>query len=362
MVRLLGKRGAPKHTLLGVFRKARRVHLGLDVGSSSVKFVAVGSESGSRSCRLLKYGATRIPPVSGETTELDTSNLIRELLAETQLPCEDLTAAVPGSSTVVRYIHIPKMTLQEARSALRYEASQYIPFRAEEARMDCHILDGAVSPEADMMKIMVVATRISEAEKRLQLLKAAGLSPLVLDVDSVAVLNAFEATGIASGAHGGVALIHIGSRQTHLSVLHDGCPAFTREMEVGGEMLTAAIARGLGTPLADAEALKVSGDPSAASPLEAPLRSLAGQFRSSLDYYQGKSGSGVSRVYISGGTSLLDPLGTSLSETLSVPVERWDPFQSMDTSDFAEDSNLRHTAPVFAVAVGLAIRGIADYD
>lgn len=362
MVRLLGKRGAPKHALLGVFRKAKRASIGLDVGSSSIKLVALVGESGSGGFRLLKYGATRIPPVSEQTTELDTSNCIRELLAETKLDCEDVTAAVPGSSTVVRYIQMPKMTLQEARSALRYEASQYIPFRAEDARMDCHILDGAVSPEADMMKIMVVATRSTEAEKRLDLLKAAGLSASVLDVDSLAVLNAFEATGISSGAHGGVASIHIGARQTHLSVLHDGSPAFTRDMEVGGEMLTAALARGLGIPLADAEALKVSGDPGASSHLEAPLRSLVGQFRSSLDYYQGKSGSGVGRVYISGGTSLLEPLGKSLSESLSVPVNRWDPFQGMDTSDFAEDSILRHSAPVFAVAVGLAIRGLADYD
>jgi type IV pilus assembly protein PilM len=175
----------------------------------------------------------------------DTSNLIRELFAETKAVCSEVVAAVPGSFAVVRYIQMPKMPLHEARSALRYEASQYIPFRAEEARIDCDILNGAICPADDMMKIMLVATRTSEVEKCLELLKAAGLSPLVLDVDSVAVLNAFEATGISAAAPGDIAVIHIGGSQTHLSVIQGGCPAFTRDIEVGGDTLTAAVARGM---------------------------------------------------------------------------------------------------------------------
>lgn len=356
MVRVLGKGGARKHALFGGFRKAKRVSVGLDVGSSSIKLVALVRESGNRSYRLLKYGVRRIPAVSGEPTKQNTSNLIRELFAETKIDCKDVIAAVPGTSAVVRYIQMPKMTLQEARNALRYEASQYIPFRAEEARMDYHILNGALGQADDMMKMMLVATRTSEAERRLEVLKAAGLSPLVLDVDSLALLNAFETTGIPGETPGSIALIHLGSRQTHLSVVQDGCPAFTRDMEAGGETLTEAISRGLGLSLAEAEAVKVSGDAIIRPHLESPLRSLAGQLRSSLDYYQGKSGNGGSKVYLSGGTSLLKPLGQFLSESLGIPAEKWNPFQGIDTSDFVEDSNLRHIGPVLAVAVGLAIR------
>ncbi len=356
MVRVLGKGSARKHALFGGSRKVKRLSVGLDVGSSSIKLVALVRESGNRGYRLLKYGVKGIPAASGEPTTQNTSNLIRELFAEAKIDCKDVIAAVPGTSTVVRYIQMPKMTLPEARNALRYEASEYIPFRAEEAQMDCHILNGASRGTDDMMTTMLVATRTSEAEKRLEVLKAAGLSPLVLDVDSLAILNAFEAAGISGETPGGIASIHLGSRQTHLSVVQDGCPAFTRDMEVGGETLTVAIACGLGLSIAEAEALKVSGDAITQPHVESPLRSLAGQLRSSLDYYQGKSGNGVSKVYISGGTSLLKPLGEFLSDSLGILAEKWNPFQGIDTSDFVEDSNLRHIGPVLAVAVGLAIR------
>jgi Tfp pilus assembly PilM family ATPase len=108
------------------------VSVGLDVGTSSIKLVPLVQEGGNRRYRLLRYGVKRIPPVSGEPTKQNTSNLVRELLAEAKIDCKGVVSAVPGTSAVVRYLRMPKMTLQEARNALRYKASEYITFRAEE--------------------------------------------------------------------------------------------------------------------------------------------------------------------------------------------------------------------------------------
>jgi type IV pilus assembly protein PilM len=207
-----------------------------------------------------------------------------------------------------------------------------------------------------MMKMMIVATRTSEAEKRLEALKAAGLSPLVLDVDSLAIVNAFEVAGISGVDPGGTALIHFGGRQTHLSVVQGGRPAFTRDIEVGGETLIAALAHGLGLNLTEGETLKASGDATIRPHLEPALSSLAGQLRSSLDDYQWVSGERLDKVYIGGGTSLFKPLPQFLSDSLDISAEKWDPFQSIYSSDFIGDSTLRHISPVVAVDVGLANR------
>ncbi len=337
-------------------KKTNKHSVALDVGTSLVKLVAFIREAGGKRLRLWKYAVRPIPLGAGKASDSTVINLVKELYAEAKLDLDEVISAIPGTSAVVRYIQMPRMTLQEARAALRYEAAQYIPFKTEEAQMDCHILDGTSTQKADTMRLMLVATRKTDAQKRVELLQKAGLSPVILDVDCLAVLNAFEMSGILSGQKEAVGLINIGGRQTNLNVIQDGCPVFTRDVEVGGGGITVAIARGLGISLADAEGLKVAGDAIVQPHLEIVLRSIVHQVRSSFDYYQGSSGREVKKVYISGGTSLLKGLDNFLSDSLGIPASCWDPLHGIDTSDFKNDAALRSLAPLLTVAVGLASR------
>jgi len=337
-------------------KKRSKVSVGLDIGTSFIKLVALVRNGGGKKHKLLKYGVKAIPPGGSKASDENIVSLIKELYAETNVGTEEVVAAIPGTSAVVRYIQMPRMTRDEAREALKYEAGQYIPFNTEEAQMDCHILDGVSSEKSDTMKLLLVATRRSEAEKRVELLRKAGLTPVVLDVDSLAVLNAFDLTGAPSRHKEAVGLIHIGTRQTNLNVVQDGVPAFTRDVEVGGGGITVAIARGLGVDIADAEGLKVSGDVIIQPHLEIVLRSIVHQLRSSFDYYQGNQGKEVHKVYLSGGTSLLTGLRDFLTESLGVATEPWDPLDGIDISDFKNDSALHPLAPLLTVAVGLASR------
>jgi type IV pilus assembly protein PilM len=338
--------------------KNGRLTVGVDVGSSSVKLVALTRDAAGGHFRLCTYGVRGIPTTSSPPSDEAVADVIRELYAETGLSVNEVISAVPGTSAVVRYIHMPRMTLSEARESLKYEAGQYIPFKAEEARIDCHILNGAGTQRSETMKLMLVATRTTDAERRVEMLKAAGLSPIILDVDSLAILNAFETKGLSGDEPDVIGLIHLGSRQTNLSVLQSGNPAFTRDIEVGGGGITVAIARGLGISLSDAEGLKLSGDAIIQPHLEIVLRSIVHQLRSSFDYYQGNSGKEVKKVYVSGGTSLLSSLTEFLTDSLGIPVVSWDPLQGIDASGFENDSALRSLSPMLTVAVGLASRRI----
>jgi type IV pilus assembly protein PilM len=337
-------------------KKNKKVSIGLDVGSFSVKVVALIREGGGKRLRLWRYGVKTIPRGMSKCSDGDIVKLIRELLLETKLDHNEVISSLPGTSAVVRYIDMPRMTLQEAREALKYEAGQYIPFKAEEAQMDCHVLNDLPGDKSESMRLMLVAARRSDAKKRVEMLRQAELTPVVLDVDSIAILNAFETTGMLSAQKGAIGLINIGARQSNLNVAQDGHPAFTRDIEVGGGGITVAIARGLGVNLSDAEGLKVSGDAIIQPHLEIVLKSIVHQLRSSFDYYQGSSGKEVKKVYISGGTSLLRGLADFLTDSLGIATEPWDPFQGIDTSDFEGDAALGFLAPLLAVAVGLASR------
>jgi len=336
-------------------RKNNRLSVGLDVGSSSVKLVGLIHEGGKK-LRLWKYGVRSFPAGPSKSLDSEAVRLVKEIMSELKIEHKEVIASLPGTSAVVRYIQMPRMTRQEARDALKYEAAHYIPFKPEEAQMDCFILDNGSGQKGETMKLMLVAARKKEAEKRVEMLEQADLSPVVLDVDSIATLNAFETTGMLSGQKDAIGLINIGARQTNLNVIQDGFPAFTRDIEVGGGGITVAIARGLGVNLADAEGLKVSGDAIIQPHLEIVLKSIVHQLRSSFDYYQGSSAREVKKVYVSGGTSLLRDLKEFLAESLGIPTEPWDTFKGIDTSDFQHDAALSALAPLLTVAVGLASR------
>lgn len=337
-------------------KKSSKLSVGLDVGSSSAKVVALIREGGGKRLRLWRYGVKVLPERASESPGDGLSKTIKELLSELKLDQKDVNFSLPGTSAVVRHIQMPRMTLQEAKEALKYEAGQYIPFKAEEAQMDCHMLDNASDEKSETMKLMLVAARKSEAKKRVGILERAELTPVVLDVDSIAILNAFETTGMLSDQEGPIGLINIGARQTNLNVIQDGQAAFTRDIEVGGGGITVAIARGLGVSLADADGLKVAGDAIIQPHLEIVLKSIVHQLRSSFDYYQGSSGQDIKKVYISGGTSLLQGIREFLTESLRIETAPWDPFQGIVTSDFEDDAALGALSPLLPVAVGLAAR------
>jgi Tfp pilus assembly PilM family ATPase len=89
------------------------------------------------------------------------------------------------------------------------------------------------------------------------------------------------------------------------------------------------------------------------------LVELAGEIARSVEFLASQRPNlTVTRVYLAGGGALLRELDRFLEMQLGVPVERLNPFQNMDLSAVAGRLGrdyLEQTAPLYAVAVGLAL-------
>ena len=99
-------------------KKKSKISVGLDVGSSSVKVVALTREGGKK-LRLLKYGIKSIPGGESISDEKVVSEVVKDLLSETELEQKEVIPSLPGTSAVVRYIEMPRMTIEDAREADR---------------------------------------------------------------------------------------------------------------------------------------------------------------------------------------------------------------------------------------------------
>ncbi len=167
---------------------------------------------------------------------------------------------------------------------------------------------------------------------------------------------------------GTTALLNIGASVMNINILKDGISIFTRDITVGGNRYTEALQRDFGLTYEDAEKVKrgeeVEGadQEQIAGVMSSVTDDIVAETQRSFEFFRSTTGSDkVSRVLVSGGCARIGNFTTVLSERLEIPVEVVDPFKKIkiDPKRF-ESAVIAESAPLCAVAVGLAIRRPGD--
>lgn len=333
----------------------KRSTVGLDIGESCIKLVALQEEGRKQRYKLIKYAIRTFENHTTEEAARDdvVVEAIKQIYRKTRLDEKKVRVALSGSSVVVRYVSIPAMSIEEAKQNIKYEGAQHIPFDIDDVEIDCDIIKNG--SESQKMEVIIAAVRKEACSRLMGIVEKAGLTPVIVDVNSVALMNAFNYAHVADAGEA-VAVVNIGAHNSEINVLHSQAPVFSRILEIGGNEVTAAIGKGLGIDLARAEELKMFGDIIIKPFVEKVLEEMVRNFRSSFDYYEGMSGTDVNRIYLSGGGALYEDMRVFMQNSLGIPAELWDPFAQIDTTAFKSDKEFQSLRRMFTVAVGLAIR------
>ena len=175
----------------------QRQLLGLDIGSSSIKLVQIKEHRGRYT--LQKFGVKELEPeVIVDGTVMDEGRVvsaIKELLAEHNVKFKQVAISISGHAVIVKKISLPPMPDEELDGQVKLSAEQYIPFDINEVNLDFHVLPPSESAdEQDEMSIVLVAAKKDKVNELTELVKAAGLIPIVMDVDAFAVENMYGVT------------------------------------------------------------------------------------------------------------------------------------------------------------------------
>jgi type IV pilus assembly protein PilM len=171
--------------------------------------------------------------------------------------------------------------------------------------------------------------------------------------------------------------VDLGGETTDIVITEAGQMRLTRNVNIGGDSLTKAVATRLdlefqsaaqlkeekGIVLLEGETMPEDRTVLAVHDAMLPiLGDLATEIRRSLDYFQTRwRESRVGRVVISGGTARLANLSRFLSLELGVETIVGDPFVQCEVPERVLPAMLRQQlAPAMATAVGLAMRGVAE--
>jgi type IV pilus assembly protein PilM len=345
--------------------------VGLDIGSSSVKLCVLKPVKSGYA--LQSFGLVPLPSeaiVDGALMNSSAvTDAISELVRSHKVKIKEAAIAISGNSVIIKKINLPSMTADELEEQIRWEAEQYIPFDINDVNLDVQILRPAATPQSQM-DVLLVAAKKDMINDYVQVVTEAGLIPIVCDVDTFAVENAFERNyDVPQGET--VVLINIGAAKANINVISKGVSSFTRDINVGGNAFSEEIQKRLNVSYDEAEALKIGGgnkDPDGVVPHEVDNviqqvnEQVATEVQRTLDFYAATSADNqFSKIYLSGGSAKLGSLGKTLSSRIGAPVEILQPFRRLEVDERKFDSEyMKNLAPQAAVCVGLAMRYIGD--
>ncbi len=342
---------------------AKKGLLGLDIGSSSIK--AVELELGKKSTKLTHFGMIQLPPEAiVDGAFMDSASIvesIRSLVEGLKVKTKNVAVSIAGHSVIIRKINIAAMPESQLEESIKWEAEQYIPFDIEDVNLDFQILDEPAGP--DQMTVLLVAAKKEMINDYTAVIEEAGLHPVIVDVDSFAIENAYNLNNESSDDEV-VALVNIGAGVMNVNILKGGTSAFTRDISIGGRQITEEIQKRLKMTYEEAEALKVGENGPAAknAEVEEVVRStaeqLAAEVRRSLEFFAASSsGEEIKKIFLSGGCAKIAILPNLISERIGTPIEIFNPFAKIDFNpDVYDREYIKQIAPLAAVGVGLALR------
>ena len=340
--------------------------LGLDVSSSSVKLVELGRGKGG----VLVLERCAIEPleegwiVDGNVEKFDeVAQALKRLVKKSGTKTRNVAMALPASAVITKKIVLPSgLSDAELELQVEAEANQYIPFSLDEVSLDfCLIGPTANSPND--VDVLIAASRKEKVQDRQGLAEAAGLKPVVLDVESYASRLATErliGNLPGKGLDTLVALFEVGAFTTSMQAIRNGDVLYDRDQAFGGAQLTQLIVRQYGFSQEEAETKKRTGDlpdDYESSVLKPFVESLAQEIGRALQFFftstpQNK----VDYVMLAGGSSSLPGLSEAVMRQTSFACSLMNPFDGMDIGKDVREKRMKREAPSYLTSCGLAMR------
>ena len=340
--------------------------VGLDISSSSVKLVELG-QSSSGEYVLERFATESFEKgwiADGQIEKFDeVADAVRRVVSKSGTRTKRVAMAMPQSAVITKKIMLPAgLRDEELELQVESEANQYIPFSLDEVSLDFCVVGPSPTSAGDV-EVLIAASRKDRVQDRQGLAEAAGLKPVVLDIESHASRLAMTriVTGLPNeGRDALVALFEIGAETTSLKVLRDDDLLYDRDQAFGGSQLTQMISRQYGFSFEEAEQKKLASDlpDDYESGLLSPfVDSLSQEIGRALQYFfTSTPHHKVHYVMLAGGTATLPGLKERVTELTGFASMVVNPFDGMRLGSAVRESKLRREAPAYLTACGLAMR------
>lgn len=354
--------------LFGKFSKSKS-QLGVDIGSANIKIVQLRPEPDGK-FTLETYGLVnfsyQIATKDNNANVAQTAQLLKSLVNKARVTTKHIVASLPNSSVFTSVIEMPKIPNQELKTAVEFEAKKYVPLPLEEVALSWSIIEDKKTKitkdtnlgnfratQSAKTKILLTAVPTAVIDNYVKVFELAGLEPQALEIEALALIRSLVGEDLNTNL-----VIDIGAKSTSLNLVDSGYLRLSKNLNIGGDTVTASIAQSLSVNFARAEQFKKDFGLAGSSPqipqVMRPILDIIKNEASQLMSIFESRGEHIDKILLSGGGAKLPSLKEYFS-TLGKPVVLANPWTQV--------SYMPNLKPVveplglnLAVAAGLAMR------
>ena len=339
--------------------------IGIDIGNSGIKVAKV--TGGPKKYHLQKYASVSLTEGAIIEYEVQKREEVIEAIIEavTSVDIKDTNACVGlgGPNTITKKLQVSDGTEEEIEDQVIWESEQYLPFDLEEAKISIHVVGENQSGGVD---VVIGAARESSILEVKEMVEEAGLKVKIVDLGMYALANVVEFVlkdemkkmdyswmVLDMGAQNTLAIIYRGERIV-----------YSKEISMGGLLITEEIQRTMGVTYDEAEDLKSLNKDSQDMPQEIleivtrVLREVFDEIKKVIDFYHSSTaGETIESCFVTGGTFLLPMASDYLKEFIEIDVKILNPFDKITFNKKTMSEDVEEVAFKSSVVIGLAMRG-----
>jgi type IV pilus assembly protein PilM len=360
--------------------------VGLDIDRGAIKAVQVTQGGGNYTLQHVGYRKLPAGAVAeGEVADHDMlAHELKEFWSSHSFRGKSVYLGVANQKVVVRLLDFPRMSQEDLKGAINWEAQEHIPMPIDEAILDYVVL-GPQGEGADLDRILLVAAQRDMISRYSSAIRTAGLKPQGVDVKALSLVRSTLPNSLFDD-EGAILLLDIGTEITNLVVSQGGNPTLTRFIPGGSGYMAQAVAEAADLPEEEAERqlmnprVRIGPEPEEEMEeaegqeeededfdpafmydvrrgLEDAVQTLAEDVQRSIEYHYSQPESReVTQVFVSGEGALVGGIDVYLGDLLGVAARRGTPLQKLaGNKSNVPDEQLRVMEPVLAVALGLAL-------
>lgn len=342
--------------------------LGVDIGLSALKLSLLSSPKKGQ-FKLIHYKSINFSEAVIIEDEIQKPNEIIEGLVEALEEMGTKTRicnlGLSGPRTATKRMQVPDGVKEDIEDNVTWEAEQYLPFSIDDAELDYSVLHKL--DDDDVLDVFVSAAHTDLVKNYMDTVKASKLIVKNVDLNIIALNNIFEVIKIDELDlinEEGAIILDFGAQKTSIIVYKNDGPILTKEIPIGGVLITEEIQRQMGLSYEDAESLKTSPDGNLAEEIleiiNIQISSIMEELKKVLNFFiSAGSSEQVSYCFITGGSSRLPGLIEALQEIISLEIEYLNPFDviEVDRKTVNED-DLEDIAYCGLTSLGLGLRAV----
>src|SRR3989344_6778764 len=243
----------------GIANNSASSVIGIDIGSSAVKFVELRKKGGR--AVLGTYGALALGPYAnvsvGQVTKLPNEKIaeaLRDVLREANASSRVCGLAIPLSASLLSLIEMPVLDQKQLPQMVPIEARKYIPIPISEVALDWWVIPKTERittynsdnmsdkiQKAKLVDILLVIIQNNVLDNYREIVRLTGLDASFFEIEAFSTIRATMDREMMP-----VMIFDMGAGATKLYIVEMGIVRNSHTINHGSQDITSALAQSLG--------------------------------------------------------------------------------------------------------------------